>query len=191
MNNTTDNLTVESYISTLLNCMDSKVFVDESSDIDSSEDDFEEIIDEYHAEHDAKHITTCRYLSFAIGEVSYIILFSDVINIKRVYDGDINCGTGRYDAARILGGHGFDQKKYKYSIFINDGLDYMIGVDTISGLLEFSDAEMRLRKSVSIRPWLKGVSRDYQHLLLDSHALGKSLSASIKRTGFGTNPALI
>lgn len=184
-----DFVSVDNYVATLLS--PSKLI-----DTDFDEEDFEALVDDVYIdsvnvkkEHKALSVST--YLSFTINNMTYIVPYSHVNTVKRIYEQGGYDTFQILDVSHILGQGGTVDGQFKFAVFLKGCTDFIIAVDSINSAVEISNEEIKLRRSVDSRPWLLGVSAGQACLLLDTYALGSVLAVARQRLEYGTKTAMV
>jgi len=168
---------MNAYISSLLDVgrhdVMSSVVLD-PEEIDGAEDEFEDLLESVVSVPapvcSGDTMKDNNYLSFDVAAFSYIIPLGHVVTVKHYSHYDVR-NTGdvyTFDMHNnVISGRGHGQ----YLIMIRADHEYALQVDKINGVVAFAADQVRYKHPSRQRPWLSGITHDYQHILVNGLVL--------------------
>lgn len=131
-----------------------------------------------------------QYLSFTIESTGYIVAEHNVVTVKANLDVGSERSYSQYDAAGLLNEYSIAAvRQRKYLLILKSDREYAIGVDAIDGLVRLPASDLVYKKEKHMRPWLAGLSRDFQHVLINPRLVDMALAANAAKYLVGTNSA--
>ncbi len=182
---------IGSYISDLLldTCEDLPAIpiVDEKKDVhlideqffDTTRDNYTEALSENH-----------QYFSFSIESTEYIVADHSIVTVKALLDRDAICTSTHYDVSTILNQFSRQAKlPAKFILVLKSDYEFGIEIEEIGGLINITAENIVYKSKSNTRPWLAGMSRDFQYVLLNTRLIQKVIQGNQQLFSVGINPA--